>query len=108
MTDTAKLIPLLMDVASRAIEADDLELDAFTRKEDLRKAYFCFKGERGVDHVQRDSALWAEMLQATKAEYEAAEDAKRKAYNAKRRMQSAIHRYRQALMAELNARPRAA
>lgn len=94
---------VLTRVAVTAIEADDMELAAFTAKKALHSAYEDYKEERGLDRVERDTLHWELMMAKTKALYEASEVAKRKAYNAKRRRERAIHRWRQAFLNHIAA-----
>lgn len=86
----------LLEIANRAIEADDLERLARIEQSDLETAYEDFKEEAGLAYIEGNSPEWQQMMTATKAEYEAAQVAKRKAYNAKRRLKTAIDRHREA------------
>ena len=86
----------LLEIANRAIEADELERLARIEQADLETAYQDFKESVGLARIEGDMPEWEQMLNATKAEYAAVQEAKRKAYNAKRRLQSAIQRHREA------------
>lgn len=85
----------LLSIAEKAIEADRLEREAKYAASELNDAYDDYKAGLNIDHVERDGDLWGEMLEHTKQEYKASEDAKRQSKNAKRRLQSAIQRYRE-------------
>ena len=92
--NTAKQFTQLMEIAERALEADNLEMEAKFAKGDLSEAYVSYKTDRKLDDIKRGSDEWDGMLLATKSEYEVSSKAKRQAYNAKRRLQSSIIRYR--------------
>lgn len=87
----------LIEIASRAIEADEMERLAKIEQADLNTAYQDFKEDRGILHVEGGTTDWDRMMAATKAEYLSAEEAKRKAYNAKRRLKTAIDRHHRAV-----------
>ena len=93
--DAAELVRLV-EIAKRAIEADEMERLAKIEQADLNTAYQDFKDERCLAHVDGGTAEWDRMMAATKAEYLSAEEAKRKAYNAKRRLKTAIDRHHRA------------
>lgn len=86
----------LIEIANRAIEADELDRLASLEKADLHEAYQDFKERNGIDHIAVDTPEWQKMMGETSGEYEASEVAKRKSRNAKRRLKSAISRYRAA------------
>lgn len=94
MMDINKINQLL-EIAEKSIEADRLRWNAKHAKHDLNEAYDTFKQEIGVDHIEIPSADWENMKAAIKGLYDASEEAKRIAYNAKRRLESAIQRYRE-------------
>lgn len=98
-----RLKEALIRVAEAAIEADDMELAAFSAKKALHSAYQEYKEERGLDRVERNTLHWELMMVKTKVIYEASEAAKRKAYNAKRRRERAIHRWWQEFMNHIAA-----
>lgn len=86
-------ISTLLEIAGKALEADRLEREAKFAKMDLNEAYEEFKEDNGLDRIEADSPEWKRMMFATQVDYRQSEDAKRQAYNAKRRLQSAIARY---------------
>ena len=97
MTDIlSQHIGKLIEIANRAIEADELDRLASLEKADLHSAYEDFKERNGIVHVNVDTPEWGAMMDETKGEYDASEAARRKSYNAKRRLKSAIARYRAA------------
>ncbi|MDK8874415.1 hypothetical protein [Paracoccus sp. SSJ] len=97
MTDVlSHHIGKLIEIANRAIEADEMERLAALEKADLNAAYEDFKERNGIAHINPDTPEWGAMMDETKGEYDASEAARRKAYNAKRRLKSAIARYRAA------------
>lgn len=95
MTDVVGLdkLPVLLDIAQKAIEADSLDREARERNRDLLEEYAGFKESLGIDYVERGSREWDGMVQATKPEYEAMKNAKRLAVNAQRRLKTAVRRY---------------
>ncbi|ATQ56212.1 hypothetical protein [Paracoccus yeei] len=80
----------MLKVAEIAVEVDELERAAALEKADLQSAYGGFKQQIGAERVTRDSPEWDAMLRATAGEYAAYKAAKRKVYNAKRRLKAAI------------------
>lgn len=80
----------MLNIAQIAVEVDDLERAALVEKDDLNIAYQDFKRRNGLTRIVRDSPEWEAMMEATKGEYAASEAAKRKVYNARRRLRSAI------------------
>lgn len=80
----------MLNIAQIAVEVDELERAAELEKADLKAAYATFKQMHGFDHIERDSKEWQMMIVATDGEYNASEAAKRKVYNAKRRLKAAI------------------
>lgn len=92
--DVVSNVAALIEIAGRAIEADEQDGLSKIAQSDLETAYTDFKAEIGVRRVERGTPEWDKMLEATKAEYLAAKDESRKATNAKSRLQSAIRRYR--------------
>lgn len=84
----------LIEVANLAIEADDMQRAAELAKGELREAYDEHKQRVRSARITAETPEWDAMMQATKAEYAASETAKRRAYNARRRLRSAIQRYR--------------
>lgn len=91
----------MFEIAEKAIEADGLDLDAFVKKDALRQAYADFKESIGIKRIERDTREWDGMMKATADEHQISEDAKRRAKNAKRRLESAIDRYRKAVLTDL-------
>ncbi|AZV00283.1 hypothetical protein [Paracoccus kondratievae] len=97
MTDVnIATVDQLFSIALKAIEADEMEQLAALEKADLHAAYKDFKVRNGIDHIAIGTPEWNAMMDETKGEYDASEAARRKAYNAKRRLKSAIARYRAA------------
>ncbi|VDS08864.1 hypothetical protein PARHAE_02049 [Paracoccus haematequi] len=80
----------MLKIAEIAVEVYDLERAAANEKADLHSAYQIFKAVKGIDRVERDSPEWEAMMAETAGEYAASEAAKRKVYNAKRRLKAAI------------------
>jgi hypothetical protein len=97
MEINATKLTLLLDVAQKAIKVD--ELGGLKRQEavDLTQAYCVFKERHGiVEQIDRDTETFHRMQAATKGEYAAVQDAKRKFNNAQSRLRTAIQRYRTA------------
>lgn len=88
-------LSLLLDIAERAIAADSWEIQRRADQGKLTEAYVGWKDESGVYNVVKYSDDWDAMLLATAAPYQELLMAKRQEYNAKRRLKSAINRYRQ-------------
>lgn len=80
----------MLNIAQIAVEVDELERAADNEKADLNSAYKIHKAMNGIQRVERGTPEWDAMLEATKGEYAASEAARRKAYNAKRRLKAAI------------------
>ncbi|MEN5300094.1 hypothetical protein ABE530_17360 [Brucella sp. TWI559] len=89
---------LLTDIASRALDVDQFESQRKADRKVLLYAYNKWKNKNQIEHVERDSLEWVQMMVATKREYEQFEAAKNDERNAKRRLQTAIKRYRQATL----------
>lgn len=89
---------LLTDIASRALDVDQFELQRKADREVLVAAYNRWKNKNQIEHVARDSLEWVQMMVATKREYEQLEAAKRDEHNAKRRLKTSVRRYRQAII----------
>lgn len=81
----------MLKIAEIAVEVDDLERVAANEKSDLRQAYIDYHHRNGTDgNFERNSPEWEAIRKATAGEYAASEAAKRKVYNAKRRLKAAI------------------
>lgn len=93
MTD-ARDIAALLEIAHRAIDLEDRSIERRDHQAMLNSAYVYYKRTNGIEAVERDTTEWDAMISATKSEYDDAETAKRAEYNAKRRLQTAIRRYR--------------
>lgn len=91
---TTEILSQMIEIATLAIEADDLERAVEIEKADLKAAYAEHKRRIGKDFVEKKTEEWEAMLAATSAEYDATQIARRKAYNAKRRLKAAIARLR--------------
>lgn len=84
----------LIAIAELAIAVNNRETVVKHRKIALNEAYNAFKDINGIDHVERDSDEWESMMFSTKKEYAVLEAAKREEKNARRRLSTAIRRYR--------------
>jgi len=93
---TATEVIRLLDIADRALTADAAASEAKYASSVLNEAYRDWKDANGVENVDRGSEDWDLMLAATKPEYAEAEEAKRLERNARRRLQTAIARHRNA------------
>jgi hypothetical protein len=89
---TMDTLSAMLEIARLAIEVDELEAIAATEKVDLSDSYDGFKRLNAIDHVGRDTPEWEAMMRATSGEYASYQSAKRKSYNAKRRLKAAIRR----------------
>lgn len=93
MTDIASISKLL-SIAEKAIEVSDREAARKEARENLNAAYDRWKDANGIDHVDTDSAAWDIMMGATESEYAVFANAQSAEKNAKRRLATAIRRYR--------------
>ncbi|WP_112309719.1 hypothetical protein [Pseudogemmobacter bohemicus] len=103
-TEAGKFLNILIDIANKAVEVDELEIAAGIEKDDLRTAYADYKRREGIDTITQNTPEWEAMIAATTGEYQSSEAAKRKVYNAKRRLKTAIDNYRKVLMENQYAR----
>lgn len=87
---------LMIDIAQRAIEAEDRRIVLRHRRDLLTRAYRKWQGQTGNNSFDRGSSEWDQMMAATEAEYAALEDAKRLERNARKRLVTAVRRYRTA------------
>lgn len=95
MTDP-KNIANLIAIAGRAIEVNDRETVLRHRKSALIQAYQDWKAIHCFDRVERDTEDWERMMNATSGQYRMVEKAKQDLKNAKRRLDTAIRRHREA------------
>ncbi|WP_313611015.1 hypothetical protein [Rhizobium sp.] len=93
MTDIASISKLLA-IAEKAIEVRDREAARKEARENLNAAYERWKDNHGIEHVETDSAAWNMMMDATEIEYALFANAQTAEKNAKRRLATAIRRYR--------------
>ncbi|MBE0595322.1 MAG: hypothetical protein IH616_23280 [Gemmatimonadales bacterium] len=93
MIEVAKLSALI-DVAAKAIEADGHEDALNATQADLDEAYREWKVARGLGRVERDTIEWEHMMLGTAEAYADLEKAKRASRNAKKRLRTAIARYK--------------
>lgn len=88
-------ISALLAIADLAITVDDLEGKRRFCGDALGTAYGEWKERHGIERVERDTLDWVRMMSATKPEYESLQETKRNEKNARRRLATAIRRYRQ-------------
>lgn len=91
--EVAKL-GLLIDIAARALDADWEEDCENAAHADLTEAYQAWKDENGIDHVARDSPEWEAMMASTTEAHLEHEASKRKTRNARKRLRTAVAKYR--------------
>ncbi|WP_432344770.1 hypothetical protein WMC41_16110 [Shinella yambaruensis] len=92
---SAKNIMDLLDIANRALVVDTCEQKRRKAQRDLSAAYDAWKTEHRIrDHMEAGSPEMERMLTATEAEYDLLTEAKRDEANARKRLQSAIRKYR--------------
>ncbi|NTB01100.1 hypothetical protein [Agrobacterium tumefaciens] len=87
-------ISKLIAIAEKAIEVSEQEAARKEARENLNAAYDHWKEANGIDHVETDSAAWDIMMGATASEYALLATAQSAEKNAKRRLATAIRRYR--------------
>ncbi|MBS7741419.1 MULTISPECIES: hypothetical protein [unclassified Chelatococcus] len=85
-------LPLMIEIARRAVELERCEFDQKCRVQDLHDGYRVWKEAHSVPHVDFNTPEWEAMKGFTEQQYDAVERAKRETYNAKRRLQTAIRR----------------
>lgn len=91
----------IREIATMAIDLDELEDMIRIEKADLSTAYKDHKSRLGSHaYLQPDSPEWAAMIDATRAEYAAVQEAKAAAKSAKRSLRRAIAQYRKRFPAE--------
>ncbi|KFL25006.1 hypothetical protein JP74_21850 [Devosia sp. 17-2-E-8] len=91
--EVAKL-GLLIDIAARALDFDWEQDSESAAHADLNEAYQAWKDANGIEHVARDTPEWELMMQSTAEQYQAHEASKRKARNARKRLRTAVLKYR--------------
>lgn len=106
MTREVSKISILMEIASRAIEVEELESQRALEDHALGAAYHDWKEANGLDRVERDTREWDRMMDATSEEYAALQKAKRLEGNARRRLKTSIRRYKEAVWNERTAKLR--
>lgn len=95
MMDNIKNIAPLLEVAQRAIDLNACEEQ---RKQDvaaLRERYNEWRQERNYVPAEPESPEWLEIKEDTKGLYDLAQAARREEKNARRRLATAIRRYRE-------------
>ena len=83
-------IPVMLEIAVRAVYVRRCELEVKRAKAHLNQAYTEWREEAGIEHVQRYSAEWDATLEATRDTFMRCKSVKRAHYNAKRRLDSFI------------------
>ena len=96
LTSDLKRITSLIDIAARAIEVDDMDSRRRVDAEALKEAYKAWKAAKGVDNIDAHSPEWEAMVTATAGEYGVLQDTKRQVANARKRLGTAIRKYRAA------------
>lgn len=89
MMDIQK-ISALLNIAACAIEVERLSTNQKMFQGNLNDAYNAYKLQNGIERVERDTIEWIMMMESTKKEYSALVRAKRRVYNARRRLSSAV------------------
>lgn len=82
----------LIEAGSRALNLRNHERRAKAAQENLTCAYAAFKDRRGIDRIEEGTPEWDKMMRATRAQYAYLSDAKRQAFNAKRRLQTWLNK----------------
>lgn len=83
----------LLEIATRAVTLHAFEAEVKRYKKFLDQAYAEWRDENGCEYAAQHSPEWDRMLEATRDTYLSLKARKRAAYNAKRRLDSAIHRF---------------
>lgn len=97
VTEAAKL-SLMIDISTRAVDFVERQHNRRWMQNALNSAYAHWNEEAGVvDRIERDSADWKRMMEATTSEYEVLEDAKRQEKNAEKRLRTAVFKYKHIL-----------
>jgi hypothetical protein len=88
-------VTALLNIAERAIEHHDADAAVRAARNDFFDACETCKAEMGIsEYVQRGTDTWETLADKTTVERAALQKAKQVRYNATRRLQSAIRRYR--------------
>ena len=82
----------LVEIGEKAVERHRLDVAKKQAKAALIEAYIQWKDGVSVDHVERHSKDWEEMMVDTKPQFDAFKRASSAAYNAKSRLERAIVR----------------
>ena len=88
----AKDISDLLSIADRAVTVQRAEIERRNARNNLNFAYRDWKHRNGIDHVNRDSLEWIQMMVATKPEHEILTRAKQRERNARKRLNDAVRR----------------
>lgn len=88
-----EIISDMLVIAERAIDVHAAEAKRKAARIHLTDAYVDWKDRNCFECVEPDTLEWVRMMSATKDEYKAFEAAKRKEFNARRRLTNAIDRY---------------
>lgn len=88
--DITQTLPLLIEIARRAIDLDRHEFEQKVQRQALDEGYQDWKEARSIPRVEFDTPEWEAMKAATDDQYAEFQRAKRRAYNAKRRLHTAI------------------
>jgi hypothetical protein len=76
------------------MEVRDAEVQRQAEKTNLHEAYQAWKRKHGIKRVERDTLEWIRMMQATNADHDRFEREKAVERNARRRLATAVDRYR--------------
>lgn len=92
----AKKFALLLEIAERALDADDCARARRIEARRLTDAYEGWKAHNGVSRIERETTDWDCMMAETAREFGNLEATKRLERNARKRLASAVRRYRSA------------
>lgn len=88
--EITQTLPLLIEIARRAIELDRHEFEQKVQRHALEDGYEDWKQARSIQRVEFDTPEWEAMKAATDDQFAEFQRAKRRTYNAKRRLHTAI------------------
>lgn len=88
-----KAVSQLLKVGERAVDHQRHQCATSNAKAELHAAYAKWKDDHGIDHVERGTDDWAEMMTATTPEFKAYRKALASQNNAKQRLKRATMAY---------------
>lgn len=82
----------LMTITEKAVRVHQKEAERREASDSLNSAYNSWKHENGVEHVERDTLEWVQMMHSTRNAYEHLTRAKNRERHARKALSDAIAR----------------